>query len=95
MTESRFAGVRAQVRTVRRVAAAAAVVGFAVLAGLARESHPGTSAPATTGTSTGTSTVTGSTQTQSEDDGYSNFSFDGGNISPSTGGSAQVQSSGS
>jgi hypothetical protein len=94
MTESRFAGVRAQVRTVRRVAAAAAVVGFAVLVGLARESHPGTSASAGTGSSTGTSTVTDSTETQS-DDGFSNFSFDGGDISPSTGGSPQVQSSGS
>jgi hypothetical protein len=91
MTESRFAGVRAQVRTVRHLAAAAAVVGFAALAGLARVTHPGTSAPV----GTGMSTDTGSAQTRSEDDGYSDFSFDGGDISPSAGGSAQVQSGGS
>jgi hypothetical protein len=91
MTQSRFAGVRAQVRIVRRVAAAAAVVGFAALAGLARASHPGTSAPASPATSTGT----GSAQQESEDDGFSTFGFDGSDIAPSTGGSAQVQSGGS
>jgi hypothetical protein len=91
MTESRFAGVRAQVRTVRRAAVAGAVVVFAVLAGLARESHPGSSTHAT---STGTRAGTTSTRLQ-DDDSSSSFSFGGGDVSPSSGGSAQVPSSGS
>jgi hypothetical protein len=93
MTESRFAGIRAQVRMVRRAALAGAVVVFAALAGLARTSHPGAGTHAT---SNGTSSNTASTQTGFEDDdSSSSFGFGGGDIGPSSGGSPQVQSGGS
>jgi hypothetical protein len=91
MTESRFAGVRAQLQTVRRAAIAGAVVLFAALAGLARVSHPGAGTP-----STGTGTGSSSNETQFEnDDSSSSFDFGGGSIGSSDGGSPQVQSGGS
>jgi hypothetical protein len=91
MTESRFAGVRAQLVAVRRAAAAGAVVLFAVLAGLARESHPGATTPAS---SAGTDGGSNAPRTD-PGDGFSTFGFDGGSVGPSTGGSAPVQSGGS
>jgi len=91
MSESRFAGVRAQVQTVRRAAIAGAVVLFAALLGLARASHPGT-----TTHSTGTGTVTPSTSSGVEsDDSSSSFGFGGSDVGPSSGAVPQVQSGGS
>jgi hypothetical protein len=93
MSESRFAGVRAQVQTVRRAAIAGAVVLFAALLGLARASHPGAT---THSTGTGTSTVTPSTDSGLEsDDSSSSSGFGGSDVAPSSGAAPQVQSGGS
>jgi hypothetical protein len=88
-TPSRFAAVHGRLRVTRRLATAGAIVAFAAVAGLARNSHPGTSSGASSGNG---DTV----QQQSSDDSSSSFDYGNGAVAPSTGSSApSIQSSGS